>query len=265
MAVPSFLNWSYVYSSGLGIDDVQDIMDDFATQAASVSWTNPSAGLYQSPADSGGRWMDILLTRTSATILEFRVRDHSGSTVGTRRLQISASAPTTNYNIFIGQCHAVITAHVPNQAAREYLMAFIPDPDPEAASGCTTTYVVMKGYRNTSTATVAQSVYDQWGAIDNGSAAYATRAQVWYNGASQVAWTTLNRGALIALPMGMNINVSGTFRYLGRVPMCLLVSDSVVAIDAELQIPISSTTIGTFKVIGVDSAANYDHYMAMRK
>src|SRR5512147_433054 len=97
MGVPAFLNSSYRYFCRVGVSDVQQIIDDFQTEvlANGPPWTNPSAGLYKSPVDADGRWMDILLTKISASKLEMRLRDQLGQTICTRRINNTSGAGNT--------------------------------------------------------------------------------------------------------------------------------------------------------------------------
>jgi hypothetical protein len=105
MTVPAHLDTSavpYEYHQHTGLVDVETggvgiITDTRLYLVTNKGWTEPSTALFQSPADSLGRWIDVLLTRIVAGTLEIRMRDHKGHTIFTRRIHIDVAGTAVNY------------------------------------------------------------------------------------------------------------------------------------------------------------------------
>src|SRR6516162_9496070 len=97
---------SYSYNKIGPITDVETggvgVISSWRTYSTALAkpWTDLGGNLFKSYVDDAGHWMDVLMTRISATNIEFRVRDHKGHTIITRRFQIDAGG--TNINIWAG-------------------------------------------------------------------------------------------------------------------------------------------------------------------
>lgn len=104
MAVAPFFTETRFFEEG-AISDVQDIIDAFSTEATALTnpWTEPVANQFVSEPDADGRFIDIDLTRISATNLECVLRDDAGTTIMTRRAQL-VGAPVA-YWLSVSQFH----------------------------------------------------------------------------------------------------------------------------------------------------------------
>jgi len=117
----------YSYNQHTGLTDVETggvgIITDLRTHLLALSWTEPSTNLFRCPADHMGRWLDILATRISATTIEFRLRNHLGQTIFTRRILIDGGG--TSVNFYCGKFYVIVESL---RATAELVQAFIPEP-----------------------------------------------------------------------------------------------------------------------------------------
>ena len=200
MALPEYLDDPFKYSSLDGVTDVADIITEFravALSETSPTWTEPSAGLFRTPTDAAGRWFDILLTATSATILTVRMRDSAGTTVREGRLYIDAGGSKT---------HIVVGAHFYDiltelAAGHEYATGGVFDMYPEAQDSVS---VPRQHYGKTyrSTAGTAESSYVGFYAYTWGTTTYGLRMAFWTtnmerNVGSTIILTSVYSGAYL--------------------------------------------------------------------
>ncbi|MGA2261712.1 MAG: hypothetical protein ABSH28_09775 [Acidobacteriota bacterium] len=253
MSVPVFLNSSFYYFERKGVSDVQTIMDDFENQVLHVNvpaWSKPSAGLYKSPVDANGRWYDVLFTRITQQKLEMRLRDATGVTVCTRRINCP-TANSWNVHIFTGEHHMHIDVDAVS-AVVEVLFAGMLDPTPDAAHN---KYVYGNGSRSTadyadSSCDVAHSFM-----IDNATPGYGFRTTSYGTGNYTYALLSMN-GSRIYRPVGLWCRPTGenyTSRFAGRRYNSLL-TESTLAWGAKVTIPIDIGLSGLFRVTGVPTA-----------
>lgn len=177
MALPEYLDDPFKYSSLDGVTDVADIITEFravALSETSPTWTEPSTGLFRTPTDAAGRWFDILLTATSATILTVRMRDSAGTTVREGRIYIEAGGSKT---------HIVVGAHFYDiltelTAGHEYATGGVFDMYPESQGSLSVPYQHYgKTFRSTSG--TAESSYSGFYAYIWGTSSYGNRMAFW--------------------------------------------------------------------------------------
>lgn len=248
MSVPVFLSSTYSYFTRQGVTDVQTIMDDFATKAAAKGWTNPGAGLYKTPVDADGRWLDVLLTRITQQKLEWRVRDQSGNTICTRRLWI-ATGTSVAAHIFVGEYHAHIS--VDWGIGWEYVHAGILDQTPETQAS-NSRYVFGNGTRTNTDTADSYSAWTYAAMMDNATAYLGNRAtQYSGNSSYYLGWTT--NGNRIIRPWGMWTKVSGDStnpRFHGRAYQCVMLPNDI-AMGTKVTLPIDAGLSGLFMVCGI--------------
>lgn len=232
------------------------------------NWTEPSAGLFKSKVDSAGAFIDVLLTAIDADTLEFRVRDKLANVICTRRIDIEAAGNTT-VEYYWGNYHLVICSR---RATAEVAQAFLLDPtavadDLAAVPG----RAVGNGYRSTAGTADAHAVTcgNYW-AWDNGALFQSYRME--YRGAtgtSASSATAIARdlisstGRLLNFPGNIIVNQSGSIRFTGALPCCLVVDDGL-AFDAVRNGPLDGST--TYKMIVLPLASfGTSQRLAIRK
>ena len=257
MGVPTFLNSSYRYFCRVGVSDVQQIINDFQAEvlANTPAWTNPSAGLYKSPVDADGRWMDVLLTKISASKLEMRLRDQLGQTLCTRRINNTSGAGNAwTVHIITGQYHMNIS--VDSGTGWEGFGASMLDQTPEA-QGSNARYVCGGGLRSNSDVIDSYWSAIRWFMMDNNAAAYAERVTQWYCTISAAALFTLN-GTRIIRPMG-HVDQARRADLLPQVPRPRLpvrARRDGIATGSKLTLPIDVGLSGLFFVAAVPTGAS---------
>ena len=98
MTIPHFLDHVAVPFDNTYISQLVDvetggvgIISTLRTLLLGLGWTEPSSNLFKTPVDAGGRFMDVLFTRISASTMEVRLRDQNIATICTRRFTIDTS------------------------------------------------------------------------------------------------------------------------------------------------------------------------------
>lgn len=151
MTVPNFLASSFYFSTGSSpITDVATVITDVRTILLSTNnppWTEPTAGVFQSPIDSGGRFMRITLVKNTATRLNVTLQDNNLLTVYAREFDILSTGALVNY--YTGQYHFYLESQTGTTTA-DIAYGSLLDPSPygvntQAGSG----YVTGTTLRNT--------------------------------------------------------------------------------------------------------------------
>jgi hypothetical protein len=195
-------------------NDVQDIIDAFATKATGLSnpWTDGGSGLYTSPTDAAGRFFSVTLTAISATNLEMVVKDDTATTICTRRIQI-VSGPQ-NWWLAVSENYCWIEI---DNATVEALGAGLLDLSPESqtAHGA---YVWGRGNRNASDSVDGLGTTQEYFyMIDNGSPAPLRRAVAQDRDSANTAISLVTgAGTSLWLPYLMCANFGGTLKVAGR-------------------------------------------------
>lgn len=251
---------SFRFLNNPSVSDVQTILNDFNSEVVtngSPAWTSPSgftngttSGTWKSPVDSAGRFFEILLARTTATRLSFKVLDQNFLTIADREIDISG---TVGVNYYTGQYHAWIEALV---AASEVGASGICDPAPFPL-GTYNPYVYGNGYRNNASTVDSQfSTTGQLFMLDNGGSAMVNRLRDYSQNVNGNNIGLLDAaGNLIYLPSEISANCSGATRWVGKMYQ-------VVAVDSSFAVGTTKTIIignagetGTFRAVGGTLAA----------
>ena len=247
MTVPVYLNSSFSYVETAPITDVDDIITAFRDEVLNgqtPAWTEPDTALFKSPPDGSGRWIDVLLTRIAANNLECRVRDSSGTTIVTGRMQIGT---VSIVRIFTGQFHFHIETV---GASPEFVRGGIVDLTPEAQSAHSQWAY---GYTRRDTADALRS-YCYWRSsamIDNGTPAIVERG-LGFCIATAAKNLQSASGAWIFGACGVTVKPPGdasNFRYAGRLYQQVVCPDDIPG--SEFVVPIDTNSFGTFKIIGM--------------
>jgi hypothetical protein len=255
MTIPFFLDSTQVpfnYTEIYGITDVETggvgIITTFRAQAVTgLGWTEPSTALFKTPVDAAGRWFDVLLTRISATVLEYRMRNSSGTTITTRRIQITAGFAVRFFTNTMGFLIEAIQA---DPASSETLQGHMLDQSPNLQSDVSN-YVIMAGRRNnTSVDDGSGNIVGHYAAIDNGTPAFvAGRLPSTLNAASGAIALQNIQSSFLLRDFLIHINQAGTIRWSGRICHALEI-DSTIPPGSDRAVKIDTSTTATYRVTG---------------
>lgn len=254
MSIPAYLDSSvypFNYIELLGLTDVETggvgIISSMRSQlvGGTLNWTEPSTALFKTPVDAAGRFLDVLVTRISSTVVEWRVRNQVAVTICTRRINLGTGA----LRIFGSSVGVLVEFAQTNENGLHFASAFVIDMAPNLNTDHTL-YVVGNGFLTT--ADTNDSLGDGMGeffAIDNGSAASQNRSWYWQftNGATPPMLSAA--GKWIFREMPVIINFSATNKFAGRVVHALQCDTNFNGGD-ERKIYIDTNTVATFKCIG---------------
>lgn len=260
MTVPYFLDSAQITFDNMqddAVTDVNTIISSVRTLlVTNLGWSEPSTALFKTPVDAASRFLDVLLTRISATNLEVRVRNASAATVITRRIQLTSGASVWYHGNIFGVVIACL--NTTNEIAQAHILDQTPDLQSDSAL-----YVIANALRTTADSNDANgSVTGQYYAIDNGAAAILSRLRRWTasgnsNGGSTVeaAFRTIigtlrYRDALCA------INSAGTLKWAGRICHALMVDESVGS-NMRRNPYIDSSTGAEFLSLGLSATASH--------
>lgn len=251
MTAPDFLNSAVVpfyYTQTTGITDVNTIISDVRTVlVTNLSWTEPTTALFQSPSDASGKFLDVLLTRITATNLEVRLRDYRGSALFTRRIQIDATA-SVNY---FGNKYGLVIESL--RATPEIFRGGLLDPAPDSLSDVDNR-IVGNAYRNNADGIdAAAGEVASLFAFDNGAAGVVSRLIMPWRQTTNTdvsgidgAATLMYRDSYIRITQA-----SGADRASGRMYQALL-CDNSLAFATDKVVPTDDAgATGTFRVIGL--------------
>lgn len=263
MSVPTFANPDAIpfsYSQAVGVTDVNTIISDVrAHLVTTLGWSEPSTALFKSPPQRGTsdtKFIDILLTRISATTLEIRIRDWRAQTLCTRRIQIDSTGAV---NYFCSARSLVIESL---RATPEIAQAYLLDVDPLDLSEVDN-IVVANGYRDSASGVDGNgSSYGQLFAFDNATATVAGRCVSSRNNQPQTVSYMSGSATLMFTPVAVRINQAGTQVLTGRLPQAYAV-DSTIAFGCDKTVPIDDSRNGVVRVIGLTTTNGLR--MALRK
>lgn len=215
------------------------------TKTALAGWTEPSANLFKSVPTAAGAWFDVLMTRIDADTMEFRVRDHNGATIITRRIDIEAAGNTT-VDYFWGVDYLIIWS---KRATAEVFIVGLLDP---TAVGCVDADILNRYVANAhrTTAGAASSIVNgTFFALDNGVATSASRKSTpGTDSAGNVLGGVAVGTRLIFRPQIIRINQAGTNQWTGAFPMGVE-CDSSLAFDLVKKVPVDTGTLRAFVVL----------------
>jgi hypothetical protein len=257
MTIPRYLDQSvYPFSSVtvLGLTDVESggvgIISSMRTLlVTTLGWTEPSANLFKTPVDGAGRFLDILVTRISATVVEWRVRDQAGVTVCTRRFNLGTGAMFIHGSTVGCYAEFVQTAQNGLENGRAFVLDVAPDGNADVSL-----FVVGNGFRTAAGANDgAGDVYGEYFAIDNGASATLNRTFFLSTDSGQTPAHLTSAGKFLFREEAIVINFAGTVKWAGRIPHMVLCSSLFNGGD-ERDIYIDTNTPGRFRATSSGSA-----------
>lgn len=251
MAVPSYFATTFVYktyAAGTILDItnvIAAIRDALTVQLTGANaWVESPSGTFTSPTDGGGRFMQLVVVRSTATLMTIKLIDRVGRndtegfviTGAGQSLEISCSS--AHLYMWLSDASAgVLTAMV--------------DPSPEALNSQTTDTFIKSIHNSSGSAVSFGTLPDRGIGFGDivGNTTYYTRFMGPYFGNNSTACQLLTAGgSLLFLPvvaatwpaeLGMQVRMSGHFPHL-------------VWIDANLaggvlSVPIDNGVVGQFK------------------
>jgi hypothetical protein len=270
MSVPTWWSDSLLEpgDSSISISDVETGGVGIITEArlrlvTNGNWTEPSTALFKTPSTSAGVWFDVLMTRIDADTMEYRVRNHLGQTLMTRRCDIEAAGNTT-VNFYWGNSYLII---ITRRATPEPFVAAILDPEIVGATDAEqTNRVVCNAYRLTAgTAQAAALQPHNFFAMDSGVATNADRFSArWYSTAGSLIVFPGLAGRELYTPPLVHINQGGTRQWTGTFPGTVYCADTH-AVDTVKNIPVDTGTKKAFIVLPFTAIATYGGKMGVRK
>ena len=239
-----------------GMTDVNTIISTVRTLlVTTLGWSEPSTALFKTPVDAASRFLDVLLTRISATNLEIRVRNATPTTVITRRIQITSGGSVWYHGNIFGLVIASLSAT--NEIAQAHVLDQTPDLQSDSAL-----YVVANAYRSAADSADGNgTIMGQYFAIDNGAAGMLSRLRRWTASGNSNGGSTVNSqfqtitGKLLWRDALAAINSAGTLRWAGRICHALM-CDSTLALLARRYPYIDTSTGKEFMVLGLTSVQN---------
>lgn len=270
MTTPSWWSDSVLSpgDSSISIADVETGGVGIITEArlrlvTNGNWTEPSANLFKSVPTAAGVWFDVLMTRIDADTMEYRVRNHLGTTVMTRRCDIEAAGNTT-INFYWGDTYLIIYNR--RATAEPFAVAVL---DPGIVGGADvdqTNRVVCIAYRLTAgTAQAAALEASNYFAMDNGTATVVNRWSTrWYSTQGSVNVMPGIASRELYTPPLFHINQGGTRQWSGTFPGSVYCADTH-AVDTVKNIPVDTGTKKAFIVLPFTAISTYGGKMGIRK
>lgn len=249
---PAFAT-SFYADQSVGVTDVATILTKLTAilPAQTPAWVESPAGTFKSPVDATGRFFKIVVSRVSATRLQWKVLDQNGVTICDRAIDIDAGGTTINY--WTGEAHAFIQSE---RATPEPAWAGMIDETPYAQNAIGV-YVFGNAYR--SSAGTQDGGFNVTGLLfanDNGTPAVGSRIRLWSSYGNGTLTSVDGTGALDFFPFDISINLSGTLRFIGRAFQSYI-CDSSIAIGTTKQVPIGSAgELGTFRVVSLGTTSS---------
>lgn len=262
MSIPDFLNENLVdwyYHQTTGMTDVNTMISDLRTAlVTNLGWSEPTTALFQSPPDSAGIFIDVLVTRISATVLEVRHRDYRGSALTTRRISIDATA-TVNY--FCTQRGYLIESL---RATPEMAMAQLLDPSPDAESEVDNRFISEASLTTASGNDNQGQNVGQMRGFDNGVDTLGNPRTVYrYGYIGATAQGVDGAGNYVYGGVEVCFNQAGAVRNTGRIYHALF-CDSTLAFGTDKTVKLDDAgNLGTFRVVGFITSQG--HRMMFRK
>lgn len=262
MAISNFLSGDFRYLQTLSVTDVDTIISDLLSElVTNGSWTDEASNIFRSPVNAGnGSYMQIELTRVSATQLQWICKDHQGNVINNQtsnKQNIDATGSTVEY--FTGPDYVCVQVH---RATFEVFFLARLNQWPHEEGEIFPIFVASRGPRNDAgTLTYNQAHY--WFSFDLNGSSYAYDYQL----CSQRSSGAVNRislsGKYVAWPAELLDDDSNT--WLGRLPQTMLIDYSRFDAGDELELPIDDGTTGTFIVLGFAKTTNTYLNLCIRK
>lgn len=245
MPAPSFFATEFRPKRTLvGVVDVATVRDAIIEEMLALTnpWTVVSGTEYQSPIDAAladQRYMRLLVSRISATRLQFHAKDQGGNTVYDGRIDFTTSCTA---HLFVGARHVAVELVYGGPAYESAWCAVVDrTPFPHQSLG---TYVAANAHRNSSGTVVDTGKADV--AAMNDTAGLEGRVMM-YSGLINIDRTS--GGSIMPLPMEVRVELtSGVWRAAGKIPQMIVVPHDQSP-GAELEVPFEEGS-GFFYVLG---------------
>jgi len=265
MTVPSFYNTDFRRIEVAGSVDVQDVIDDIIDELTvqlpvASRWTALGGGEYRSPYQDptgANRFMSVVLTRVSAVLMGFHIKDKNGTTIRNGSIQFTTSF---TYRIWSGPYHLCVEFEY-GTATYEQAYAVMLDPTPFGLQSiwpyvCAWTVRIANG-----TADVTAYANNCWM-----TDAVGANARIMMSSLTSIDATLKTTGGNdIVLPAEVSVSSSSTWYGAGKMYQFAVVS-SLIAYKTAMTVPLDSGTTGQFEVLGRGSAgANNSGLLAIRK
>jgi len=169
MTIPRFLQSTFHFNQDLNVTDVNTIITSLVTilTGQSPAWTNPVAGTFLSPVDSAGRFMKIVVARTTQQRLSWQVFDQNDIQLISREIDIDTGGNPTTVNYYSGQYHLYLETLI--VTTPQWAGAFMIDPTGYALNDLQN-YVIANSYLTSSGSPDGQgNIWDQWFMLESGT------------------------------------------------------------------------------------------------
>lgn len=251
MTVPSFYNTDFRRIEVAGSVDVQDVIDDIIDELTvqlpvASRWTSLGGGAYRSPYQDptgANRFMSVTLTRVSAVLMGFHIKDKNGTTIRNGSIQFTTSF---TYRIWSGPYHLCVEFEY-GTATYEQAFAVMLDPTPFGLQSIWP-YVCAWTDR-TSVGTADVTPYSNTCYMTDTPGAVA-RIMMSTLGVDVCLRTT--GGNDIVLPAEVSVYSSSIYYGAGKMYQFAVVS-SLIAYKTAMTVPLDSGTTGQFEVLGKQS------------
>lgn len=240
---------SFRFLSTPNVTDVNTLISDFRSETVtngSPAWTEPTSQNFKSPVDSAGRFFTVILTRTAATRLEWKVTDQNAVTICDREIDI-ASGTTVNY--YTGQSHAWIES----VATPEYAAAGILDSSPLSVGSYA---ICVYGSAFRTTAGGNDGSFDTTGKMFMIDSTYNRMRAMGVNFANQTMGGIDSAGNQLFIPCEFSCTVSGNVRWHGKVFQAFLCDNSCGVGSVKTVVIGTAGEVGTFRIIGLGASEN---------
>jgi hypothetical protein len=263
MGNPTFLDGALYpfryYSESVPANTSTQITSTLRTELTALSWTEPVANTFRSPANSLGQYMDLVVTEPAANTWQMVLNDSLGFTVCTRRIDISASVVTT-VEYYTGNAHVLIDA---NYLGGRQIYAFLLDCFPD--EGRYYDHPVVGNGSLSGAGTFDNLGYLAYcNAIDNVAGANVQRLSAINTMNGTLYTPRMASGRYLYTAVWASQNIRGTICWSGKFPQAL-VGPTTPASGTEWVIPIDYATSATFRATSLTNSASPSVRLFMRK
>jgi hypothetical protein len=268
MTAPSFLNTDFRrYESAAGIVDVATaiatIIDEITVQLPVASrWTSLGGNEYQCPTrepSGANHSMIVLVERTSATRMRFRVRRPCGAVVLDGAIDFAVDH---RYRVWCGPYHLCVEFEY-GAVTYEDAWASLIDPTPLPYNSLGN-YIACCTRRAAAGGLIGNNYFYEAVMDDTGSTTPRDRLGSFYDVDGTVVGIT-SGGSKVVIPaeIGTYYTAGASFGGSGKLYQMIVVPDGE-AYKSSLTVPLDPVTTGTFEVLG-KASSTYKGKLSIRK
>lgn len=250
MAAPSYFASAFIYklyAAGTILDInnvIAAIRDALTVQlTAPNAWTESPTGTFTSPTDSGGRTMQIVLVRSSATLMTFKLVDRFGHSQ-TEGFVITGAGQALEISCSASHIYMWLTD------GTAWTMAALVDPSPEAMNVMVTDTMIKSAFASSGGANSFNTLPDRWIAFGDSNAGYISRSNgPWFTVTTAGPQLLTAGGSLLFLPVAAGVWPTASaiaMRTSGHFPHLVWVDQNELGV---ISVPIDNGVIGQFKQI----------------